>query len=89
MYLGARCALVETQFWLVPGLVLPILGALPDALIIYQSGQGGSNESIKEQVALGIGALAGEALHLKVITVQFELTSAPSDWMLMPKCRVK
>ena len=40
--------------------MLPILGALPDALIILQSGTGGSGEGAKEQVAVGIGALAGE-----------------------------
>ncbi len=34
------------------GLVLPVLGALPDALIIIVSGLGGSREEVAQQVPL-------------------------------------
>ena len=37
------------------GLVLPVLGALPDALIIGVSGLGGSREEVAQQVGAGPG----------------------------------
>ena len=38
------------KFTPAAGLVLPVLGALPDALIIAVSGLGGSHEEVAEQV---------------------------------------
>jgi len=40
------------------GLLLPILGALPDALIIVVSGLGGTKEQAAEQVTLNYCTLA-------------------------------
>ena len=41
------------------GLVLPLLGGLPDALIVGVSAFASSREAAQEEVAVGIGALAG------------------------------
>lgn len=52
---------------LIGGLVLPILGALPDAAIIAMSGLGGSVAEAQEQVAVGMGTLAGSTVMLLTI----------------------
>jgi len=52
---------------IIGGLVLPVLGALPDSLIILFSGLGGSREEAQEQVAVGMGALAGSTIMLLTI----------------------
>lgn len=44
---------------IIGGVVLPILGALPDTLIILNSGLGASGEQAQEEISIGIGALAG------------------------------
>ena len=44
------------------GLVLPLLGGLPDALIVGVSAFASSREAAQEEVAVGIGALAGPSL---------------------------
>ena len=44
------------------GLVLPLLGGLPDALIVGVSAFASSREAAQEEVAVGIGALAGPNL---------------------------
>lgn len=52
---------------LIGGLVLPILGALPDAAIIAMSGLGGTVQEAQEQVAVGMGTLAGSTVMLLTI----------------------
>lgn len=53
---------------LCAGLLLPVLGALPDALIIVISGTGsGSAEQLQEEVAVGMGTLAGSTVMLLTI----------------------
>ena len=47
---------------LVGGLLLPILGAVPDAAVIIASGLGASKEDAQEQVSVGMGTLAGSCL---------------------------
>jgi Ca2+/Na+ antiporter len=54
---------------LIGGLVLPVLGALPDALIILVSCLGGTQEQVQQQVAVGVGTLAGSTIML--LTVPF------------------
>eukprot|EP00708_Paratrimastix_pyriformis_P002565 GAFH01001314.1.p1 GENE.GAFH01001314.1~~GAFH01001314.1.p1 ORF type:complete len:500 (+),score=179.78 GAFH01001314.1:31-1530(+) len=49
---------------LVGGLILPVLGAVPDAAMIVVSTMGGSAEEIKEQVTVGVGTLAGSTIML-------------------------
>lgn len=53
---------------LIGGLLLPVLGSLPDALIIIVSGLGGTRSEAQEQVAVGIGTLAGSTIMLLTIT---------------------
>ncbi|KAH7297688.1 hypothetical protein KP509_25G007100 [Ceratopteris richardii] len=44
---------------LIGGLLLPVLGALPDAALICTSGIGGTVEEAQQEVLVGIGVLAG------------------------------
>ena len=52
---------------LVGGLFLPILGALPDAMLILVSRLSGSTETAQSQVSIGMGLLAGSTLMLFTI----------------------
>jgi Ca2+/Na+ antiporter len=52
---------------LVGGLLLPILGAVPDAAVIVASGLGASREEAQEQVSVGMGTLAGSTVMLLTI----------------------
>uniref|UniRef100_A0A453EEQ5 EF-hand domain-containing protein n=1 Tax=Aegilops tauschii subsp. strangulata TaxID=200361 RepID=A0A453EEQ5_AEGTS len=49
---------------LVGGLLLPILGALPDALLVLVSGLSGTKETAQSQVLIGMGLLAGSTVFL-------------------------
>ncbi|KAK6946663.1 EF-hand domain [Dillenia turbinata] len=49
---------------IVGGLFLPILGALPDALLILVSGLSGSTDEAQSQVSVGMGLLAGSTVML-------------------------
>ncbi|XP_073312186.1 sodium/calcium exchanger NCL-like [Primulina huaijiensis] len=49
---------------LIGGLFLPVLGALPDALLILVSGLSGSAETAQSQVSVGMGLLAGSTVML-------------------------
>ncbi|KAF6177163.1 hypothetical protein GIB67_025500 [Kingdonia uniflora] len=49
---------------IVGGLFLPILGALPDAMLILVSGLSGSREVAQKQVLVGMGLLAGSTVML-------------------------
>ncbi|KAK1301574.1 hypothetical protein QJS10_CPB12g01059 [Acorus calamus] len=48
----------------IGGLFLPVLGALPDALLILVSGLSGSPETAQDQVLIGMGLLAGSTVML-------------------------
>ncbi|PAN04963.1 hypothetical protein PAHAL_1G105100 [Panicum hallii] len=48
----------------VGGLFLPILGALPDAMLILVSGLSGTKEVAQSQVLIGMGLLAGSTVML-------------------------
>ncbi|KAK4285894.1 hypothetical protein QN277_002525 [Acacia crassicarpa] len=52
---------------IVGGLFLPILGALPDAMLILVSGLSGSKETAQSQVYVGMGLLAGSTVLLLTI----------------------
>ena len=48
------------------GVVLPVLGALPDALIVGVAGLGGgSSEEVQHELAVGIGTLAGSTARAR------------------------
>ncbi|PRQ31085.1 putative sodium/calcium exchanger membrane region, EF-hand domain pair [Rosa chinensis] len=49
---------------IIGGLFLPILGALPDAMLILVSGLSGSTETAQDQVSVGMGLLAGSTVML-------------------------
>ncbi|KAL0301217.1 UNVERIFIED_CONTAM: Sodium/calcium exchanger NCL [Sesamum radiatum] len=49
---------------IVGGLFLPVLGALPDAMLILVSGLSGSRETAQSQVSVGMGLLAGSTVML-------------------------
>ncbi|KAK4255859.1 hypothetical protein QN277_008798 [Acacia crassicarpa] len=52
---------------IIGGLFLPILGALPDAMLILVSGLSGSKETAQSQVSVGMGLLAGSTVLLLTI----------------------
>ncbi|WOL00758.1 hypothetical protein Cni_G09471 [Canna indica] len=52
---------------IVGGLFLPILGALPDAMLILVSGLSGGKETAQEQVLIGMGLLAGSTVMLLTV----------------------
>ncbi|KAI3974311.1 hypothetical protein MKX01_030980, partial [Papaver californicum] len=52
---------------IIGGLFLPVLGALPDALLILVSGLFGSTEVAQSQVLVGMGLLAGSTVMLLTV----------------------
>ncbi|XP_061349649.1 sodium/calcium exchanger NCL [Gastrolobium bilobum] len=52
---------------IVGGLFLPILGALPDAMLILVSGLSGNKETAQSEVSVGMGLLAGSTVLLLTI----------------------
>ncbi|XP_010535054.1 PREDICTED: uncharacterized protein LOC104810447 [Tarenaya hassleriana] len=52
---------------IVGGLFLPILGALPDAMLILVSGLSGTPETAQSQVSVGMGLLAGSTVMLLTV----------------------
>ncbi|XP_031119537.1 sodium/calcium exchanger NCL-like [Ipomoea triloba] len=52
---------------LIGGLFLPILGALPDAMLILVSGLSGSVAEAQSQVSVGMGLLAGSTVMLLTV----------------------
>ncbi|MBA0848799.1 hypothetical protein Goshw_007366 [Gossypium schwendimanii] len=52
---------------LVGGLLLPMLGALPDAMLILVSGLSGTAETAQSQVSVGMGLLAGSTVLLLTV----------------------
>jgi Ca2+/Na+ antiporter len=63
--------LVPSMAGLVGGVVLPLLGAVPDGAIILFSGLG-DIEAAQETLSVGVGALAGSTIML--LTVPFALS---------------
>ncbi|CAM8957655.1 unnamed protein product [Rhodiola kirilowii] len=74
MYLGATYLSAGSELLLeilgpgiIGGLFLPMLGALPDAMLILVSGLSGSKETAQSQVSVGMGLLAGSTIMLITI----------------------
>ncbi|CAB9500255.1 Sodium/calcium exchanger [Seminavis robusta] len=59
--------MIPSMAGLVGGVVLPVLGAVPDGAIILFSGLG-SIEEAQESLAVGVGALAGSTIMLLTVT---------------------
>ncbi|XP_010277718.1 PREDICTED: uncharacterized protein LOC104612097 isoform X2 [Nelumbo nucifera] len=66
---------------IIGGLFLPILGALPDAMLILVSGLSGSRETAQSQVLVGMGLLAGSTVML--------LTSLWGSCIIVGKCDIE
>ena len=60
---GAELLLLVLSPGLVGGLILPVLGAVPDGAIILFSGMGPS-AGVQEQLSVGVGTLAGSSIML-------------------------
>ncbi|GKV02056.1 hypothetical protein SLEP1_g14540 [Rubroshorea leprosula] len=52
---------------IIGGLFLPMLGALPDAVLILVSGLSGTAETAQSQVSIGMGLLAGSTVMLLTV----------------------
>jgi Ca2+/Na+ antiporter len=59
---GSELLLEVMSPGIIGGLVLPILGAFPDALLITVSGLGASQEEAQEEVLVGMGLVAGSSV---------------------------
>lgn len=64
---GSDMLLAVINPGIIGGLVLPILGASPDALLILVSGVAASEENAQSQVLVGMGLLAGSTVMLLTI----------------------
>ncbi|XP_074290247.1 sodium/calcium exchanger NCL-like [Silene latifolia] len=74
MYLAATCLSNGSELLLeimgpgiVGGLFLPVLGALPDAMLILVSGLSGGAAEAQSQVSVGMGLLAGSTVMLLTV----------------------
>lgn len=63
---GSELLLLTKWAGLIGSVVLPVLGAVPDGAIVLFSGMG-PPDVVKEQVTVGIGALAGSTIMLLTI----------------------
>lgn len=66
---------------IIGGLFLPILGALPDAMLILVSGLSGDVETAQSQVSVGMGLLAGSTVML--------LTTIWGSCVIVGKCDIE
>nr|CAD1842274.1 unnamed protein product [Ananas comosus var. bracteatus] len=90
MYKAATCLSSGSELLLqilgpgiVGGLFLPILGALPDALLILVSGLSGSKETAQSQVLIGMGLLAGSTVMLLTVLWGFALLRASATFRII------
>lgn len=70
--------LVPSLAGLVGGVVLPLLGAVPDGAIILFSGLG-SLEEAQETLSVGVGALAGSTIMLLTIPLTLSVIGGRVD----------
>jgi len=61
---GSELLLEVVDPGIIGGVLLPCLGALPDALIVLNSGLKGTRDTAQEQLAVGMGTLAGSTVLL-------------------------
>lgn len=70
--------LVPSLEGIVGSVVLPILGAVPDGAIMLFSGLGDRAEA-QEQLAVGVGALAGSTIML--LTIPWGVSIIAGEWL--------
>lgn len=58
-------------------MLLPVLGAVPDAAIVIASGALGTREEAQSQVAVGVGTLAGSTIMLLTGSRYYNTSSIP------------
>jgi Ca2+/Na+ antiporter len=63
----------------IGGVLLPILGAVPDAVIILVSAMSGSVAAAEKKIAVGVGTLAGSTIMLLTIALSACLWSGRCD----------
>lgn len=66
---GSELLLLTPHSGIIGSVILPVLGAIPDGMIILFSGIG---KDAKSQVNVGVGALAGSTIML--LTIPWSLT---------------
>lgn len=64
---------------IIGGLLLPVLGALPDSAIVLVSGAVGSSAEAQDQLNVGVGTLAGSTIMLLTIPWAVGLWLARTD----------
>mmetsp|Transcript_14730 Transcript_14730/g.57778 ORF Transcript_14730/g.57778 Transcript_14730/m.57778 type:complete len:555 (-) Transcript_14730:34-1698(-) len=64
---------------IIGGLVLPILGAVPDSAMILVSGAFGSQAEAQQQIDVGMGTLAGSTVMLLTVAWSASLSLARCD----------
>jgi len=64
---------------LVGGLILPVLGAVPDAAIILVSTLGATPEKVEKEVLVGVGTLAGSTIMLLTLPLWGTILLARTD----------
>lgn len=64
---------------IIGGLLLPVLGAVPDSAIVVVSGAMGSTAEAQDQLNVGVGTLAGSTIMLLTIPWAVGLWLARTD----------
>ncbi|CAI5463408.1 unnamed protein product [Closterium sp. Yama58-4] len=84
---GSELLLQVLDPGLIGGLLLPVLGALPDTLLILVSGLGGTKEEAQEQVLVGMGVLAGSTIMILTVAWGGSLICGRCDLIEKPTRR--
>lgn len=71
--------LVPAYAGIVGSCVLPVLGAVPDGAIMLFSGMGPDLDAVQDQLAVGVGALAGSTIMLLTIPWAMALIAGRVD----------
>lgn len=64
---GSEMLMLVFNPGLIGGLLLPVLGAVPDAAIVLFSGTAGDKTLAQQQLSVGVGTLAGSTIMLLTI----------------------
>lgn len=64
---------------IIGGLVLPILGAVPDSMMVLASGVAGSQQDAQTQLQIGMGTLAGSTIMLNTLVWAISLVLGRCD----------
>jgi Ca2+/Na+ antiporter len=78
---GSEMLLLLFGAGIVGGLVIPILGAVPDCAIILISGLGsGDKDSIQDELRVGVGTLVGSTVMLLTVPFGSGILMGRRDW---------